>query len=457
MTSLATDPANLRISSFSKFPGETNAALLASPRPHSSEHASAKDLENVQEYDYIIVGTGTAGCVIANRLTEDPSITVLAIESGHSDLKQLFSRIPAAFAQLFSSGADWDITTEPQQHANGRKMYWPRGKMLGGCSAINAMIYNKGAPADYDEWESLGLKGWGYKDVKPYLTKAENLSMKARMKLPKEDLAHHGTTGPWEIGYTHSTDSAVTFLDACEQVGIEKVTDLNTDKGMVGVSTFQTFIDTKGQRSSTAVAYLNAEVAGRSNLKIAVGQSVTRIILDQSGAQPRAIGVEMAASQHAPIRYLAKAKREVILCAGAVHTPHILKFSGLGPAAELESHGIKVIKDISAVGANLVDHLFTALVSRVNERHSVQHITDKMASIPALIEWFRYGTGVMTSNVAEAAAFIRMADREDAPEHLRKKDTTSGPGSADIELMCGVAAYINHGKTLPPKDVSFPF
>lgn len=243
------------------------------------------------------------------------------------------------------------------------------------------MIFNKGAKEDFDEWERLGNDGWSYEGLKPYMTKAENLSMKARTKLPKEDLAHHGMNGPWEIGYTHSAESAVAFVDACDEIGIKKMTDFNTDKGMLGAAVFQTLIDSKGQRSSAAVAYLNEKAAARPNLKIAVGQSVTKIIFDESGAKPRAIGVEMAASRHAPIRYVAKAKREVIVCAGAVHTPYILKLSGIGPANELASHGIKVVKDLTAVGANLVDHLFVSLLCRSGKRTSIQRLTDQMVCV----------------------------------------------------------------------------
>lgn len=427
--------------------------MLASPRPHISTQITAKDLETATEYDYIIVGTGTAGCVIANRLTESPDVSVLAIESGHSDLKQLFSRIPAAFARLFKSAADHDIRTTPQTGAGGRSMQWPRGKMLGGCSAINAMIFNKGAPDDYDEWEKLGNPGWAFRDIEPFMRKAECFNPNATHKLTGEQLAQHGRSGPWQIGYAHQAEFTKDFLNACDKEGIPKVQDVNSNKGINGVTRLQTFIDSSGQRSSAAVAYLNKDVASRSNLKIAVGQTVTKIVFDNSGIRPRAVGVEMASSAFSPVRHIAKAKREVIVCAGAVHTPHILKLSGIGPASELLSHGIELIKDLPAVGANLADHIFSNVTFKVTEGTSLQYLADPLASLTALIEWLRYGTGAMTSNVGEAAAFLRTADRKDAPPSLRENDLSSGKTSADLEILMGPLVFINHGATQPKKHI----
>jgi choline dehydrogenase len=372
------------------------------------------------------------------------------IESGHSDLKQLFSRIPAGFARLFKTAADHDIRTTLQTNAGGRSMQWPRGKMLGGCSAINAMIYNRGAPDDYNEWEALGNKGWSYKDVKPYMRKAECFNPNSTHELSAEELKHHGRSGPWQTGYSHQTPFTPMFINGCAAQGITKIQDINTDKGINGVSRMQTFIDTKGQRSSAAVAYLTKDVASRPGLKIATGQTVTRIVFDKSGSRPRAVGVEMASSSLSPIRYVAKAKREVLVCAGAVHTPQILKLSGIGPAEELKSHGIDVVKDIPAVGANLVDHLYATLVCKISKGLSLQYMADDILSLPALIQWFRTGKGPMTTNVAEAAAFLRTTERPDAPASLRKNDLTSGKSSADLEILMGPLVFLDHGAIQPP-------
>ncbi|KAK4500344.1 hypothetical protein PRZ48_008533 [Zasmidium cellare] len=426
----------------SVLPGEPNTALLATPRPNTSP-VSAKDLQNAREYDYIIIGTGTAGCVLANRLSEDSNSTVLAIEAGHSDLKQLFSRIPAGFGRLFGTAADWAFHTAKEPGCNDRQLFWPRGKMLGGCSAINAMIYNKGSPDDYDEWEKLGNRGWGFKSLAKYMSRAEGFHS---TDLSAEDLASHGRTGPWQIGYSHAHSLSKVFLDACQAVGIPKITDFNTEKGMIGASKFQSFIDSKGQRSSTAVAYLTEDVARRPNLSISTGQTVTKIIFDTSSSEPRAVGVEMASSKASPIRYVVKARREVILSAGAIASPQILKLSGIGPATELLKHNIPILKDLPGVGENLADHL-TGIAVFSSKLPSLQYLFDPIKSLPALIEWMRFGTGAMTTNAAESGCFIRVADREDAPAELRKNDLTSGSNAPDLELLVAPLSYIDHGRT----------
>ncbi|KAF7194131.1 Choline dehydrogenase, mitochondrial [Pseudocercospora fuligena] len=434
-------------------PGEPNTALLATIRPNKGE-ASTKDLQNAREYDYVIIGGGTAGCVLANRLSEDPNTTVLVIEAGHSDLKQIFSRIPAGFGRLFGTLADWNFYTEKDKGCNDRKLFWPRGKMLGGCSAINAMIYNKGPAEDYDEWESLGNAGWGWNSVSKYAKKAEAFQHGPHSALTSQELAEHGRSGPWQTGYTVFAPLCKVFLDACEAVGIPKIRDFNTSKGMIGASQFQTFIDAKGQRSSTAVAYLTKEVASRPNLSIATGQIVTKILFDTSGAKPRAVGVEMGSTKISPVRYVVKAKKEVILSAGAVQSPQILKLSGIGPPAELRKYGIPTIKTLMGVGENLADHLCGIMVFESKQK-SYQYLVDSLKSLPALIEWMRFGTGPMTSNIGEAGCFVRVADRPDAPESLRNNDLSSGPNAPDLELLIGPLAYIAHGKVVAPSTKEY--
>jgi choline dehydrogenase len=378
-------------------PGESNTALLASARLNSSTPSTVESLEEVVEYDYIIVGTGTAGCVLANRLTEESDITILAIEAGESDAKQIMSRIPAGLTKLWRSPVDWNFLTTAQPACDGRKLEWPRGKMIGGCSSINAMMYNKGAPDDYDEWERLGSKGWAYKDVAPYLKKAENFRQPKNgdeRKLSAEDLAQHGRGGPWEISYSCQGEVTKVFPDACAAVGIPKASDVNTDRGILGATAVQTFIDSSGQRASSATAYLTADVVMRPNLKIASGQNVTRIIFDTDGSQPRAAGVEMAASVTSSVRYLAKARKEILLCAGSIGTPQLLKLSGIGPAEELKEYGIPVVKELSGVGENLMDHMaFHGVTFKTDKDVSLHYLQDTMATLPSLFQWMRDGTG----------------------------------------------------------------
>jgi len=447
----------------SKFPGEPNTALLATPRPHvplkgdfSVNEVKVEDLKDVTAYDYIIVGGGTAGCVLAARLSEDPAMSVLVVESGHSDLRQLFSRFPAGYTNLFKTAADHDCATAPEKECANRSMQWPQGKMLGGCSAINAQIYNKGCPDDYDEWAAQGLEGWAYNDLEPYMKKAECFTPNpAQQPLNDEDLRTHGTSGPWQTGYTYLSSITNVFLDAAAQAGFPRIADINTSKGMNGGVRFQTFISKNGQRSSTAVAYFTEDVLKRPNLSIATGVNVTRIVFDTSSSTPRAIGVEMASGAASPVRYLAKARREVVLSAGAVHSPHILKISGVGPAAELNAHNIPVVKDVPHVGHNLADHLIVKVNTRVKPGMTVEHLAHPLKALPSLLEWLRYGTGPGTTNTAESAVFYRASEHPTAPQSIKENDLTSGPRSTDMEILSCAAYYMGHGLT--PNDLSLDY
>ena len=224
---------------------------------------------------------------------------------------------------------------------------------------MNAMIYNRGAPSDYDEWEALGNKGWSFKSLVKYMNRAESFTPDPMHGISHAELGEHGRNGPWKTGYAYLTSLTETFVNACAACGIPKIGDFNTSKGMIGTAPFQTFIDPHGQRSSTAVAYLTKDVASRPNLHIATAQTVTQIIFSKSKAseEPRAVGIEMATSKISPIRYLVRAKREVILSAGALHTPHLLKLSGIGATSELASHSIPLVSDLPGVGDNLADHI----------------------------------------------------------------------------------------------------
>ncbi|GAA99846.1 hypothetical protein E5Q_06549 [Mixia osmundae IAM 14324] len=429
----------------SKFPGQAETELLATPVVFSQADVGAKELSGVKAYDYIIAGGGTAGIVLAARLSEDPKVSVLVIEAGYSDLKQLYSRIPAGFAKLFTGANDWNYSTTPQSNANGRKFYWPRGKALGGCSSINAMIYNVGSPADYDEWEQkCGMKGWGYSSMAHLVKRATTFTPRPGFDVKNSNL---GKDGPWQISYSYTSKLCKPFIKACDAVGIPEVACVNTEKGIAGASTMQTFIDQKGQRSSTATAYLDHATASRSNLHIAVGQTVTRVIFDRTVTPPRAIGVEMAASKHAPLSYRARARKEVIVCGGAIASPTLLMCSGVGPAEHLRSKNIDVVADVPGVGQNLHDHLFIPAIARVHKGMSLQFLANDIKSIPALVEWIRKGTGPLTSNVAEACSFLSATEREDCPKNI--KNLMSGPGSADLELLSGPVCYVDHGRSVP--------
>lgn len=440
-----------------KLPGEPNTALLATPRAYlplkedvSKDKLTAKDLQDVRAYDYIIIGGGTAGCVLANRLTEDPTVTVLVIESGHSDLAQFMSKLPIGFANLYRSAADHDLDTASEKECSGRNLQWPRGKMLGGCSAINAEIYNKGSPDDFEEWASLGNTGWSYDELEPYMRKAESFTPRPeQVDLGADDLKAHGTSGPWQTGYAYLSEGSKVFLEAAQEAGHPELKDMNTTKGTNGVVRLQTFIDKNGQRSSTAAAYLTKDVVSRPNLTIATGQNVTRIIFDQSGQEPRAVGVEMASGALSPASYLAQARREVICCAGSVHTPQILKLSGVGPADELSKHNISTVKNLPHVGANLVDHLSCIVNCRIHANLSIQDVAHPIRSLPHVFQWLRNGTGMGTSNGAETAVFYRSTDHPTATASVKANDLTSGPRSSDMEILASTIYWVNHVATKP--------
>lgn len=236
-----------------------------------------------------------------------------------------------------------------------RQIYWPRGKILGGSSSINASVWHHCAPSDLDEWEILGATGWSYKDVLPYFKKAENFT--PNPKYPGVDVANHGSGGPVETGYRGYSEINQTINETVKSMGVPWTDDLNTSKGTLGVTNWLSSIDPTGSRSSSATGYLTQDVLARPNLKVVVNTLVEKIIFatssSSSSSSPKAVGVEISSSTSD--KYRINARKEVILSAGAVGTPHILLLSGLGPKEELEATDVEVVKDLPAVGKNLSD------------------------------------------------------------------------------------------------------
>jgi choline dehydrogenase len=362
-----------------------------------------------ESFDYVIVGAGSAGCVLANRLSADPSTSVLLLEAG-GRARSPNIKIPAAFPKQFHTKLDWDFWTEPEPHVDDRSLYMPRGKGLGGSSSMNAMLYIRGRPLDYDGWVAQGAPGWGWRDVLPYFKKSEDNVRGAS--------EWHGAGGPLRVSEQRSPRPLDRrLIAASEAVGIRRVGDVNGPE-QDGVSLFQV-TQRDGQRFSCADAFLRP-VAGRPNLQVRTGATVLGIVLEGD----RAIGVRVGSRGNRS--ELLRAEREVLLCAGAIGSPQLLQLSGIGAADELRDAGVTVRHDLPGVGRNLQDHPFVTVLSEVSDRATL-YGADKPKP---LVEWMLRRSGPLSSTVAEVVAFHR---------------TRPGLPAADIQFHMGAAYFEDHG------------
>lgn len=346
--------------------------------------------EGHDEFDYIVIGAGSAGCAVASRLSEDPNNSVLLLEAGSDDNKKSRITTPLFVFTNFKTDDDWAYYYAPNAHTNNREDYMPRGKILGGSSSINAMIYQRGNPENYNQWEREGNKGWGWNDVLPYFLKAEHQERGAS--------EFHGINGPLNVSDLKSpNEMSVAFVAGCEELGYSLNSDFN-DGDQEGFGLYQVTIK-NGQRCSSANAYLDSAI-NRKNLCIRTHCLVTKIVID-SGV---CVGVEY--KQGEKIKKV-KCNKEVVLSAGALNTPQIMMLSGLGPKKYLDACGVKVIRDIPGVGQNLHDHASVILSYYTSKPTALTDIvTDE-----AINEYKKNHNGVLSSNIAEAGGFIRLSEK----------------------------------------------
>ncbi|MGI8512456.1 MAG: GMC family oxidoreductase [Solirubrobacteraceae bacterium] len=375
------------------------------PRPPRSRHT----IPFVAQPDYIVVGAGSAGCVPDNRLTEDPTVSVLVLEAGPRDRSPNI-KIPAAFANQFHTKLDWDYTTEPEPHCDERALYIPRGKSLGGSSSMNAMLYVRGRPLDYDSWARQGAAGWGWADVLPYFLKSEDNARGAS--------EWHSTGGPMRVGEPRSPRALDRdLLEASEAAGIPRTPDYNGPE-QDGVSMFQV-TQHNGRRWSAADGFLKP-VRSRPNLEVRTG--VTVLGLEVAGE--RVTGVHIARRRGR--QEVLRPAREILLAAGAIGSPQLLMLSGIGPAGNLGEVGVPVRHELPGVGQELQDHPVVSVLWEVMGTDTLYG-----AEKPRhMAEWLLRGTGKLTSSAAEVCAFVR---------------TRPGLPAADIQFHMGALYYEAHG------------
>ena len=364
-------------------------------------------------YDFVVVGAGSAGCVLANRLSENPEVRVLLCEAGPPDRARQI-HIPAALTTLFRSDVDWAYFTEPQEQLDDRRVFWPRGKTLGGSSSINAMVWARGVRADYDEWGALAGSAWSYDAVLPYFRRAEHTRGRR--------FAHTGRGGPIRVSRQRSPRPLTeAYLAAAAQVGLSRNVIPNADDQDGVMPTMVT--QRRGRRWSAADGYLRP-ACRRDNLAVLCDATVTRVVIERA----RAVGVEYLANGQ---RTMVRAEREIILAGGAINSPQLLMLSGIGPVDQLREHGLPVVHNAAEVGQNLRDHLVAGIVLDAPGGGTLE----ETLSIRQLAAYVVFRRGMLTSNLMEAYGFIRSRPSLAAP---------------DVELLFAPVGIVGEG-LVPPR------
>ncbi len=390
----------------------------------------------MKSYDFIVVGGGSAGCVLASRLTEDPNVSVCLLEAGGKD-DSVFIHAPIGTVVMMPTKLyNWAFETVPQTGLNGRRGYQPRGKTLGGSSSINAMMYSRGNRYDYDLWESLGNTGWSYDDCLPYFKKSENNEV--------HNNEYHGRGGPLNVTDLRTPSKLVErYLAACESIGVPRSVDINGAQQLG--ATYTQVTQKNGERYSAAKAYLTPHL-NRPNLTVLTNATTHKVLFEGK----RAIGVEYGVKGQ---RYQIRCNREVILSAGAFGSPQILLLSGIGSKQELDKHGIKQVHELPGVGENLQDHIdlihsYKCLDKKESFGLSLRMAVEMGKAVP---EWIKERKGKVTSNFAEGIGFLCSDDNVELPDlefvfvvaivddHVRKLHISHG--------------YSSHVTLLRPKSI----
>lgn len=387
-------------------------------------------------YDYIIIGAGTAGCVLANRLSEDPQTDVLVVEAGAHDITQPMAHIPGGCGFLMGKRVNWQFNTVPQPELNNRRIWFPQGKTLGGTSAINAMIYMRGQREDYDGWAELGNKGWSYDDMLPYFRKSEDNSRIVNQ--------YHSQGGPQPVSdQTNPNPLSTAFVAAAQEAGIPYNSDFNGPE-QEGVGLYQTTSRAALRRSQARSFLLPA--SRRKNLKISTKARAMRIVTEQG----RAVGVEVI--KHGK-RSVIEATREVIVSSGAVNSPRLLLLSGIGPANELHDAGVTPVLDSPEVGKNLKDHVCTNVHVATKDPISYSGLDQFPQMLKPGLEYLALRRGPAASVIVEAGAFVKSSgvDRPDMQIHIAPAYVVRG-GRNPEDRIAGHGFTINT-TFLRPKSV----
>jgi choline dehydrogenase-like flavoprotein len=367
-------------------------------------------------WDYIVIGAGSAGCVLANRLSEDPNTRVLLLEAGSRDWNPMI-HVPGGVGKLFGPGVNWRFHTVPQKHLDDREIWYPQGKTLGGSSSINAMIYIRCQKEDYDGWAALGNEGWSYEEVLPYFRRAEDNNRLADR--------YHGEGGPLAVS-DQATPHPISraFVKAAQQYGLPYNADFNGES-MYGTGFYQVTCR-DGRRRSSAASYLNP-VRSRGNLTIRTHAKVLRLVVESGTV----CGVEIAEGSQ---RRILRADREVVLSAGAINSPRLLMLSGIGAAGELSSVGIKPIHDLPGVGKNLHDHICTNVHVQTKERVSYDGHDRFPRSFVHGVQWLLYRSGPVAGVIVEGGCFFQ----------------SEGETRPDLQIHLAPATVVRGGQTQIP-------